>query len=228
MIDTRPYLISVATRVPSDVMYYGTVKNLENSVEFRPVVLDKYPGNLERFFNIPDDLALDRMVIWTDTADVLFQCPIPKLEDKIYVTPEFGMWDQNEWFTPNLQKMFPDVLKDLGHTGIINAGTFAMPGYKLMELVEFIKKNAHRMQNATWGDQPLFNLWLKTQPLGSVISQSNFMTCLYESWKRQFTANSDGLFVNEYLEPISIVHGNGDTRPLLTRSKFLLEDKIHD
>lgn len=225
MIDNRPYLLSVATRVPSDVMYYGTVKNLENSVEFKPIVLDKYPGNLERFFHIPEDINLERMVIWTDTADVLFQCPIPHLEEKIYTTPEFGFWDQNEWFTPNLQKMFPDILKELGHSMIINAGTFAMPGYKLMELVEFLKKNAGRMQNATWADQPLYNLWLKQQLPGSVVVQSDFMNCLYESWPKQFTAWQDGIFVNEDLNPISIVHANGNTRDVLLKSKFLKEKK---
>lgn len=224
--ENNPLLVSVGTRTPSDPMYYTTIKNLKDSVEFQPIVLDNYPGNLERFFNLPNDLPLDRMIIFTDTSDVIFQSPIPVLDKtKIYISPEFNIWGNNDWWLGNFGKLFPKVFSVLKDNQVINAGVFAMTGRKLMELVEFMRKNKKMLNEKPWADQPLFNLWLKKQKEEDIVHDDRLAVCLYEGWSRKLTTLRNGYFVNKQKEIISIVHGNGTQKETLNKSRFLKENK---
>lgn len=231
-----PYLISLASWTPGVERYLGSLRNLENSVEwvdvrfksepgeYNPIfqfvpgigvrncfVDGPYPGHLYRLDYIPDDLDPKRWWIFTDTADVVFQAPIPDLEElgkTIYVAPENEV-HRNNGYWAGLISEYPkaDPLLD---RPIYNMGCWAMRGTKALELVDYLRMHRHDCGPA--GDQPLYNLWLREQPADIVGVHSSLMVTLYANLEKGYCRRENGLFVNEQGEPFSIVHANGSTK----------------
>jgi hypothetical protein len=229
----KPYLISLASYTNWVERYVRTLPRLEDSVEwvnvaFNPIfapdnsITDSlsqfqtieprqpYPGNLNRFNYLPK-LDQERLWIFTDTADVVFQAPIPDLQDKIYVCPEYDTWGADNWWK-NALEPFPKVAQELEGLPIFNMGTWAMKGSQALEMIRFVIGNAYRLSNATWCDQPLFNLWLKDQ---EITVHPTLMACLYDGLSAGEIIKQARLFVNPQGEAYSIVHANGGTKTSL-------------
>lgn len=229
----KPYLLSLASYTPGVERYVRSLPRLEDGVEWVNVVFNPifapdesitdslsqfqtietnqaYPGNLSRFNYLPR-LDPERLWIFTDTADVVFQAPIPDLEDNIYVCPEYDTWGADNWFRRTLQP-FPEVAEELAGSPIYNMGTWAMKGSRALEMIRFVLGNADRLNHANWCDQPLYNLWLKGQ---DITIHPTLMACLYDGLSRGEIIKQAHLFVNKQGETVSIVHANGGTKSSL-------------
>jgi hypothetical protein len=233
----KPYLISLTSEVEGlKENYINTLKNLEDSVEpimvlFGDLVLegeqclylDKvdvrhyhgtlYPGNLSRFGYFPIDLE-DRMCIFTDSSDVIFQKPIPELEDKIYVSPEYDTWGKNNWWKQHLERF---KFNNLEGEPIYCMGTWAMPFKKVIELLMFMDKNKSRFDGWEMSDQILFNWWLMNEEFEV---HPTLFASLYDGYDKNHVLKTDKGFVNTKDELFCITHANGNKKELLIKEKL--------
>lgn len=206
----KPYLLSLASYTPGCDNYIFTLPKLENSVEWINVDFKEYPGNLFRFNHIPFDRLDDkRMMVFTDTGDVIFQKPIPELEAKIYVTPERANFDRTSWFNQLFER---NDYHELDGTPIYNMGTWAMPVYKVKEMLNYIFSMSHTFKDEGGCDQPLFNMWLRTQKFEE---HPELMVCLFNNFETGDVVKENGIFLNKVGKPYSIVHANGNKKDLL-------------
>jgi len=219
----KPLLISLTSNIPGVGHYIGSLKNLGDSVEplmvtFAPEVPLSteyrtikapvtYPGNLSRFKYFPfDEIADDQMVVFTDTSDVIFQCPLPELEmDKIYVCPENALFDDHSWWKNFFERT---GYHGLDGKPIFNMGCWAMSGAKAKELIGFVNDSGAMFGFDEYSDQPLFNLWLQNQVCEV---HPTLMTCLFDNLSTNNVSKSKKGFVNQKDELYSIVHANGGT-----------------
>ncbi len=229
----KPYLLSLASYTPGVERYVRSLPRLEDGVEWVNVVFNPifapdesitdclshfetietgqpYPGNLNRFNYLPR-LDPERLWLFTDTADVVFQAPIPELQDRIYVCPEHDTWGADNWWKGVLEP-FPQIATELAGLPIYNMGTWAMKGSRALEMIRFVLGNADRLNHANWCDQPLYNLWLKDQ---EVTVHPALMACLYDGLSRGEIIKQARLFVNNQGEAYSIIHANGNLKDKL-------------
>lgn len=216
----KPYLLSLTSLVAGVENYTKTIKNLGDSVEaimvsFAPTVPMNpayrtinvpmaYPGNLSRFRYLPfDQLEDDRMLIFTDTSDVIFQTEIPELEQKIYVAPENDTFGEHSWFNQMFVRHNFTLLKD---KPIYNMGTWAMPVFKAKEMVNFVTDGAGMFKFEEFGDQPLYNLWLQHQEFEE---HPTLMSCLFNNYEKGNVLKTKEGFTNKEGDLYSIVHANG-------------------
>jgi len=222
----KTYLVSLTSNVPGvKENYLDSISNLDDSVipvmvSFKPYFKAKtidfkviktgkaYPNNLKRFDYFPE-FEDDNMIIFTDTSDVIFQKPIPKLESKIYVSPELDTWGANNWWKFHLNKY---NFKDLDGKPIFCMGTWAMPYSEVKSLLKFIKNNAHVFDDAFFSDQILFNWWL----LGKKFEvHPTLFGTLYSSYSKGIIKLDHGIFYDNDDGVISIIHVNGNNKQLL-------------
>ena len=229
-----PYLISLASYTSGVDRYLDSLKNLGNSAEWIPVVFDSatwphhlaetpsyridtpYPGHLYRFEYIPQDLDPDRWWIFTDTADVIFQKPIPDLDGlgiEIWTAPE-SETHRNNGIWKGIIGQFPQAEKLLD-TPIYNMGTWAMRGQKALELVQYLQDNRASFNCHPNSDQLMYNLWLTEQPTEIVGVHPTLMVCLYANLEKGFVRKENGVFVNEAGQPFAITHANGNQKEWL-------------
>lgn len=224
----KPYLISLTSNVAGIENYIRTLDALADSVEpimvsfspqvplspdYRTIRVDQgYPGNLSRFKFFPfEELDSQRMVIFTDTSDVIFQCPIPELEDKIYVAPESAKFDKQSWFNQMFLRHGFTLLDDMP---IYNMGTWAMPVYKAQEMLTFVLDGANLFRYEEQADQPLYNLWLKNQQFEE---HPSLMSCLFNNYEQKNLIKTERGWVNKHDDLYSIVHANGNNKDLLIK-----------
>jgi hypothetical protein len=206
-----PYLLSLASYVPGVEDYITSLPKLGNDVEWKNVEIKDYPGNLYRFNFFPKDLDPYRMVIFTDTSDVIFQCPLPKLKKRIYVCPEDAKFDEHSWWNAFFQKY---DFHELDGEPIYNMGGWAMPVHKALELFDFMRENVHIFAFDQCSDQPLFNMWLKTQKFEV---HPTLMSCLFDNYDKGNIKRVEKGWVNKSYDLYSIVHANGNRKYLLTQ-----------
>jgi len=205
----KTYLVALTSDVEGlKENYLDSISNLGDSVEQKMVKFDKYPNNLRRFDSFPE-FNDDDMVIFTDTSDVIFQKPIPKLENKIYVSPEMDTWGANNWWKPYLDKF---AFKELDGTPIYCMGTWAMPYSEVKDLLKFIREHEYRFDHAFFSDQILFNWWLLDKTIS--IEPTLFGT-LYSSYSKGIIKLDHGIFYDDQDGVISIIHANGNNKQLL-------------
>lgn len=230
----KPYLVSLTSYV------YGLKENYERTlfklkdsvipiqVGFSPypygnknikqlTVCEAYPGNLSRFNYFPKGFEDDDMIIFTDTSDVIFQCPMPKLDKNvIYVAPEFTTWNSegNYW---NQYLDFYDC-HELDGLMVFCMGCWAMSYKKVKDLLQFME--SHKAKFGEWEqcDQILFNLWLKQYP--SVIEHELFPQ-LYDGYFKGKVVKKNGKFYDSLGFLLPIVHANGQEilKSLLVQKK---------
>ena len=221
----KPYLLTMTSYISGVQDYLDSMVNLDQSVDplvfsYNPQVPSgqhytvyrtdhPYRGNFMRFADFPTDLDPERMVIFTDAADVIFQAPIPPLENKIYVCPEYDTFGKHSWFHSYFEQY---NFHDLDDAQIFNMGTWAMPFRKAQELVAFLYKNRDLFEMWWGADQPLYNLWLKGQLFDI---HPSLMGCLYNGYWSGEIEKQDGIFYTRQGLPLSIVHANGNSKPLL-------------
>lgn len=230
-MENKPYLVGIASDHGID-KYLQSAVNTTRSVEsilvsYNPQIdfnkcgwidqirriNESYPGNLLRFKDFPMDLDPERMVVFTDVGDVIFQTPIPKLEKQIYVCPEYDIWGKDNWWKQHLNAF---NFHNLDGESIYNMGTWAMPVSKAYEMIKFLEKNAHLFGHWQACDQILFNLWLQNQEF---TTHPRLMTCLYDGLgsgnvikEYKGVLGSSYLNLDGYL--YSIVHKNGNSKNL--------------
>jgi hypothetical protein len=227
----KPYLISVASSTLGvHKNYIRTLPNLKDSVELvyvdcdpcipDPGVLEehlkdvryikarvRYPGHHHRWQLIPNDLDQDRWWIFTDNHDVIFQGPIPDLDQfgaDILVQAEGMTHEENGVWKNCLETRWPE-LRNLLALPVYCCGVVAAKGCLL-----------HRYKNWIYGfppdvwDQLPFNEWL----IGK-----NYADCpelsasLYDNLYADRLCRVGGFFtwVHTGVRP-AIVHGNGSSK----------------
>ncbi len=215
----KTYLISLTSEVDGvKSNYLDSIHKLGDSVEpimvafepqppqvsFRVIPVGcSYPNNLQRFKYFPMIFDDDDMIIFTDTSDVIFQCPIPKLENIIHVSCEYDTWGAPNWW-----KNWLDIYKfnELDTFPIYCMGTWAMPFSEVKDLLKFISENENRFGKANFADQILFNWWLKDK---SFENNTDLFGTLYAGYLQKKIIKTNRGFVNSHDDLISIVHANG-------------------
>lgn len=213
----KPYLISICSYAPELDNYTKSLSKLEDSVEPVSVILKSYPGHLLRWDYMPKDLDRERIFIFTDSFDVIFQKPIPTLSpDYIYVADE-GEIFKNNGFWRSKMKNHPqfDILYD---KPIYNIGSFACTGKRMDSFVSFSQTSRIGFKLGST-DQLLFNLWLQ-KPENHVLLKEipDLFTSIYANMEKGLTVlNEKNQFVNQNGELYSIVHFNGGTKSVFKK-----------
>lgn len=186
-------------------------------VKFKTIPVGKpYPGNLSRFCYFPKGFQDDDLIIFTDTADVIFQKEIPQLRDRIYVSSEQDTWGADNWWQDKLKEF---NFHELDGLPIYCMGTWAMSYANVKELLEFIRQNKYRFANWEQSDQILFNWWLKEMIYEE---RTDLFGTLYANWQQEKIKKTSGNFLTKDGKLISIVHANGgpDLKKLLVQKNL--------
>jgi hypothetical protein len=225
----KPFLVSLTSDVDGiEQNYFRTIKNLKGSVnpimvEFQPypkeisgintIKIDKpYVGNLCRFDYFPKGFNDDDIIIFTDTSDVIFQCPIPELRDKIHLSFEYDYWGDNNWWKEYLERF---NFNELNGQPIYCMGTWAMSYKNVRSLLRFIKEHRNRFNDWSASDQILFNWWLKKKSNFKYANNPLLFGSIYDGYSKGKIFRTKNGFVNENKELISIIHANGNRKELL-------------
>ena len=204
---TKPFLVSIFSYTAGVRDYLNTLFKLGDSAIVKMVCQDVYAGNRDRWLHFPTDFKDDDMIIFTDSGDVIFQTPLPNLEQKIYACPEFDTWGlPNYWLARTTALNF----HELDGEAMFNCGTWVMPYKKVKELLVFYNEHLNEFPPDI-GDTLIFDWWLKTQEYEI---HPTLMTCLYNSVATKNTIKTDRGWVNPKGELFSIVHANGNSKEL--------------
>lgn len=169
------------------------------------VISADYPGNLTRFEFFPRGFKDDDMIIFTDTSDVLFQCPMPEFDkDYIYVAPEFTKWND----VGNYWNQFLDFYDchELDGLPVYCMGCWVMTYKKVKSLLTFLSENKAKFGNWEQCDQILYNLWLKRNDFK--INEDIFPS-LYDGYKIGKVIKKGSKFYDDKGILIPVVHANG-------------------
>ncbi len=242
----RPYLITSTNDIPGKDRWVASLqRTLGDSVQ--PAIImwephfavpgdwivrkmpQRYPGNLARFLPLLDmDLERDRWFLFTDTADVLFQAPLPALdqgEAKVLVAGEGERHDENDFWQPHLAL---PLFADLAAAPIYNAGTWAAVGHLFMHFVQSLSEMQEECRRHGWPvlqiyDQLIFNKWIQANRAFCAEMDTLFCTLYANYTGPRFNGRGEarleeGRFVNRCGAPYAIVHANGSTKALLDRA----------
>ncbi len=216
----RPYLLSLCSYTPGVDNYKRTLPKLENGVEWINVDLEPYPGHLFRWDHIPQELDHNRIFIFTDTADVIFQKPIPLLSPNyIYVANEGEIFGKNRFWRSILRRY--QQFNHLATEIIYNVGTFACTGKIMDRWVSFLQGKRQKIRRMAI-EQLIFNEWLRQPEIYPLLKEHpDLFTSLYANLEKGTTIlNSNKQFINKNGDLYSIVHFNGNTKELLAKTKL--------
>lgn len=214
-MNKKPFLISIYSYTPGVDRHLVSLSKLEGSVEPVKVVLDSYPGHLYRWDLIPKELDRNRVFIFTDTADVIFQKPIPLLSpDHIYVANEGEIFKNNRFWRAVIRRN--PQFQILDNETIYNVGTFACSGHIMDSWVSFVQ-SARPTVRAMVTEQLLFNIWLRKPENYPLLMQiPDLFTSLYANLEKGTTTlDKNNQFVNKNGQLYAVVHFNGNTKELL-------------
>jgi len=238
----KPYLITKSSFMLTNHYFINSFPKLEDSVEYISYQLEPYwnenPPNAkviklnqhfryhaDKFLNLDlSELDLNRWIIFCDTGDVIFQKPIPDLDDskEIYVASENithggevryvpnggGYWEQ--FFKTN--GIF-ERFKSLMFKMIYNSGTFAMKGYLFKEFLDYFKSEIDNgMISIT--DQPIFNYWIHFIYKKPVSEYRELFMCAYKNIDLGLMKKEDDVWKTGD-SIISICHFNGSYKKYL-------------
>ena len=211
----KPYLISIYSYAPQINNYIKSLPKLKDSVEPVSVELKSYPGHLFRWDFIPKELDRERIFIFTDSFDVIFQKPIPTLSPNyIYVTNERELFKDNSFWRRRMKRF--TQFDSLYNETIYNAGTFACAGKLMDNWTNYLQSERSKFKYASY-DQLLFNLWLH-KPENHILLKElpDLFTSIYANMKKGTTIlNKKNQFVNQNGELYSVVHFNGYTKNMI-------------
>jgi hypothetical protein len=196
------YLLSLYTPTQNSDKHFESIKKLDG--EHIKIKLDKYPGHLEKYFFIPDNLDKDRYVVFLDTDDVLVQTNFPyKFSHDLYLSGENTTHDKTMWvdaINQNPQWAF------LMNQEVINCGTWAMKAGWLYEYIGFLRDSPLRHTNL---DQLHFNWWVRANPNLSKAYDNSLFCALYRNYYTNDALTFDGKW--KFRDRIiTAVHANGD------------------
>lgn len=191
-----------------------------------------YPGNTGRFIALYDlfeqttvEYKPEDWIIFTDTHDVIFQNipDLSKVKENIIVTPEYKTFEQVEFWNPRVPKGMYDW-------EVYNVGLFAMrlplfkqflrvirgewdkiveyrnrPGLNFPYDVTIAKESMTQIFNS-YADTIYFNQFIRYL---KVFSQNSLFGCLSFGIEKKKIKLKNGIYLNEFDVPISIVHANG-------------------
>jgi FkbM family methyltransferase len=213
----KPYLISIYSYTPGVDIHNKSLPKLGDSVEQVNVELKTYPGHLFRWDFIPKELDRERIFIFTDTADVIFQKSIPSLSpDYIYVANEGEIFKNNR-FWRSIMRRNPQF-DTLENETIYNVGTFACRGKIMDTWISFLQSSRSKVRMMVT-EQLLFNVWLR-QPENYILLKElpDLFTSIYANMEKGVTIlNENNQFVNKNGDLYSVVHFNGSTKELLKK-----------
>lgn len=207
----KPYLISIYSYTEGCKNYERTFPRLGDSVEKVDCHLDSYPGHLHRWDKMPKDLDRNRVFIFTDTADVVFQKPFPKLDpQKVYVANEGETLGQSSVWRALMRRYTEYAV--LANEVDYNVGTFACGGHLMDNFIEFLKvqRKGKRYRSV---EQLIFNLWLRRPDIKPRITEVPDLFCsVYANFQNSLASLKDGKVVNQKGEVFTAVHFNGSMK----------------
>lgn len=229
----KPYLITVCSFTLGVKRYLSTLHRLEDSAsvvfvdcephthdiagfrgftrDFRHIKEDMpYPGHHGRWFLVPEDLDPNRWWIFTDTHDVIFQAPIPDLDQygniDVFVQAE-GMTHENNWFWKKcIDERWPE-LKYLYPMPVYCCGVTAMRGHVFRDYQRFLSQ----WKPEIW-DQLPFNTFLSTVTYGNLPKLS---AALFDNFNKRLYRTGETFKWTKTGEIPAIVHGNGSSKEWL-------------
>lgn len=233
----KPYLISLASYTPGVDRYLDTLEKLEDSVElvyvnFKPGLpiksseiahtlpvtdlllvdpMHNYPGHHHRWKYVPEDLDWSRWCIFSDTQDVMFQGPIPNLDQfgaDILTQAEGMTHEENSVWRHCLTQRWPQY-GNLLKLPVYCCGTFAMRGHLLHEYKTYLKD----YDPAVW-DQIPFNEYILDKrhadcPQLSAAIYNNFYS---GALVKSLTEDGTQFWWSETGVRPAIIHGNGSSK----------------
>lgn len=209
--NSKPYLIAIYSYSPGCANYERTFPLLADSIERIDHKLQKYPGHLYKWDLLPKNLDRNRIFIFTDSADVIFQKPFPALDpNKIYVANEGETFGENSYWR-SLMRKYPQfsILADKIN---YNVGSFACRGDLMDNFVKFLQKNRNNSRRMTL-DQMLFNVWLREPDIWPKVTEMPGLFCsVYANFKYGLAIVKDKKIYNKEGELFTVVHFNGSTK----------------
>lgn len=234
-MNQKPYLISLTSYGQGSDRYLASLPNLKDSVEliyvefmpYTPTLIFaastgvsnvhrvyqgiSYPGASYRWRHIPEDLDLARWWIFTDTWDVVFQAPIPDLDQfgaaDVLVQyegethAENGVWRPLIALSPEMSNLLP--------LPVFCAGTIAAKGHLMKDLIDYLRK-----ANPNIWDQLHFNQWLIGKNFKDCRELSVALYKNYYLWNISKSQGGKFIWDQSRIVP-AIVHGNGSGKEFL-------------
>lgn len=207
----KPFLVSIYSYTKGCDNYERTFPKVAESVERVNCRLNRYPGHLYRWDKMPQNLDRNRVFIFTDTADVVFQKPFPPLDpQKIYVANEGETFGQSGLWR-SLMRRYPEFAVLSDETDY-NVGSFACGGILMDNFIEFLK--AHRNDSRRMSlEQPIFNLWLRQPNIWPRITEVPDLFCsVYANFEHNLAGIKNERVVNRNGEIFTVVHFNGSMK----------------
>ena len=207
----KPYLIAIYSYTEGCDNYERTFPKVADGVEKVDCRLNWYPGHLYRWDKMPQHLDRNRVFIFTDSADVVFQKPFPALDpQKVYVANE-GETFKESGIWRSLMRRYPEFAVLSDETDY-NVGSFACGGYLMDNFIEFLQ--THRKGSRRMSLEPLlFNLWLRQPDIWPRITEIPDLFCsVYANFKHNLASIKDGKVVNRNGEIFTVVHFNGSMK----------------
>lgn len=209
----KPYLIAIYSPTPGCKNYERTFPKLAKSVERIDCRLNKYPGHLYRWDKMPENLDRNRVFIFTDSADVIFQKPFPILDpQKVYVGSEGETFNGNAIWRSLIRK-HPEYTELLDKTNY-NVGCFACGGNLMDKFIEFLKDQRKGSKQMLL-EQIIFNLWLREPDIWPRVTEVPDLFCpVYANIKHGLASIKNRKIVNNKGGLFSAIHFNGNTKQI--------------
>lgn len=211
--NSKPYLLSIYSYTPGCANYERTLPMLADSAERIDCRLQRYPGHLYRWDLIPKNLDRNRVFIFTDSSDVIFQKPFPELPpDKIYVANEGETFGQNVIWRRLIRK-YPQFSNTTNVTNY-NVGSFACRGEIMDKFVKFLQENRNNSRRMSL-EQLWFNVWLRTPEIWPMVTEIPDLFCpVYANIKHGLATVKDNKLVNKDGNIFTVVHFNGSMKKI--------------
>lgn len=207
----KPCLINVFSQRSEDNPFFQSIEPFKDSFDHQVTSLPVYPGNVQRFFLIPEITDDNGWYIFTDTSDVIMQAPIPSLEGikgSIIVANENEIHANSFW-----GEYMKGEFASLADKTIYNAGSFAMRGKQLKEFIALLEKHTQK-PHLPFVDQLVLNLFCqKNKTL--LVEHPTLFTTLYANMDKGIIMKRGNQWINSSLQPFVFVHANGSYKKFL-------------
>jgi hypothetical protein len=216
----KPYLLTLSSETEGMSRFLKSLDNLGGNYEHIAVQFSPftnmfttakydfpYPGHLKRHLYIPDNLDLERYVIFTDTDDVIFQSPFPEFTSDIYLAAENILHKDTIWNHWMKGTVFAPVLME---KPVYNCGMFIMRVSIIYEYKKFLKEVGVGDFNKYNWEQPHFNYFIALHPEYSLNIDLSILCPLYNNLEQKLVKKEDGIWKTKTDKIINCVHSNGN------------------